>query len=83
MKILILKASDFDWYRIKDFDNLQDVVNYMDKKNRPLILSHNFWYGIDLDSIMYAWSDIGITEEEALMLQKIRYSLKIYDDYIE
>jgi hypothetical protein len=83
MKVVIRKASSDDWYTIKNFETFQSVVDYMNKKNHPLILRDNFFYGMPLDTIMYAWNDVDMTEEKAREMQSIKYELEIYDDYIE
>lgn len=42
MKVIVTKASDDNYSTIKNFNTLEDLINFMGQVKHPLIISHAF-----------------------------------------
>lgn len=78
MDFLIVKASNEEWYELKYFDTIQELINFFDNGKHPLIINLNYWRDAQrIRKWMPEWA------EDAEDIAHCKYELKIYDDYIE
>lgn len=81
MTILVKKANNDFWYKIKEFNTLEDLMHYKDYCRHDIILSKNFLYGKSIEKIMLY--NEKITLEDAKIISEIQYKICIYNSYIE
>lgn len=78
MDFLITKASDDEWYDLRYFDDLQELMEFFDKGKHRLIIDRNYWTADQLRKFgPVNWRD------DAEDIAHCQYELHIYDDYIE
>ena len=79
LRVLVRKASKDNYFSIKTFNSLQDLLAFQNKAG-TIILKHSFFYKEDLKTIRECFN---VTNKVAKRIASIRISLVIYDDYIE
>lgn len=78
MDFLITKASNEEWYELKYFDTIQELMNFFDNGKCRLIIDLNHWRDVQhIRKWLPEWA------EDAEDIAHCKYELKIYDDYIE
>ena len=78
MDFLITKASNEEWYELKYFDTIQELMTFFYNGKCPLIINLNHWRDAQrIHKWMPEWA------EDAEDIAHCKYELKIYDDYIE
>ena len=76
MLVIVFKASNDEWYRIQNVETFEDVLAIAPRT----ILERNFFEHEsveDLRSVGY------FKPNDCKVIPKIKYSVTIYDDYIE
>lgn len=79
LRVLVTKASNDEYFSIKTFNTLEDLMRFQ-KKARRVILESSFFYGMPLSVIRESFQ---VNNKCAKRIQHINIQLIIYDDYIE
>lgn len=79
MKFVISRASSDSVFEVKDFTTIEEIINFMNENNNPLIIQKSSWYQEeDIENMEKWYPNVNVKE-----LVTIPYELEIYDDYIE
>ena len=73
MFVLVTKASNDYWYQFKEVNTIEDIL----KIDKSVIIEPN---SHSVDEITY-WD--GFKKSDALLLEKAKINIIIYDDYVE
>lgn len=73
MLAIITKASSDYWYKFKNIDNAEDLLQF----KHPVIVDSNRY----TKDIAKYWD--GFKKEDIPLLEQAKLHVKIYDDYIE
>lgn len=76
MLVLVFKASDDEWYRIQNVETIEDILAIAPK----VILEKNFF---EYESVEDLRSIGCFNPNDCKVVPRIKYSVTIYDDYIE
>lgn len=79
MKYLITKASSDYWYRIKEFNTLEDLMNFIHNECEDAVVIQKHY----LSKGCFEYWEGMKKEDEDVILNNIKYQIVIYDDYIE
>ena len=93
MTAFIKKASDDYWCKVKNFNTLQDLINFVEESHHDIIISTDvdFFYNIyDDDYLTQAFKEAELQNDreaakyyETIMNNNFDCIVTIYDDYIE
>lgn len=85
MKALITKASDCDYEEIREFDSLEQLLQFAEENGGDLIIStKSESYALDLT--IYDWMDeeaIQRVKEKIKKYGGVEMEVKIYDFWVE
>jgi len=76
MLVLVFKASSDDWYRIRNVETIEDILAIAPR----VILEQNFFENENVEDLR---SDGSFKPNDCEVIPRIKYSVTIYDDYIE
>lgn len=76
--IVVAKASSDDYVNFIDNDNI--TISEICEKMGDVIISKNHFYNKNIKGIQCAW---GCNEEIAKKVSNCKFSMLVYDDYIE
>lgn len=79
MKFVITRTSSDSYLDVKNFSTIEELINFMNKEQQPLIIERNFAFNEDIENIQ-EWCSHGVNPHEIVT---IPYSIEIYDDYRE
>jgi len=79
MKYLITKASDDYWYQIKEFNTIEDLMDFIHNKCKDSVVIQKHY----LSKGVFAYWEGMKKEDENEILNNIKYQIIIYDAYIE
>lgn len=79
MDFFIRKASDYDWYDLKYFDTIQELMEFYEACDNQIIIGTNIW----TDAHYIRESGPKGWKNDAEDIAHCQYELLIYDDYIE
>ena len=79
MKFVISRTSSDSFFEVKNFSTVEEIINFMNENNNPLIIQENFWYQEEDIKNMEEWfPNVNVKE-----LVTIPYGIEIYDEYRE
>lgn len=80
MKVVITKTNHDTWHRYRDFNTLEQLLNYIWSTKHPCILQPNHLFHCNLDTIAYCYDT---TLEDASVIAECGWECEIYNDYRE
>lgn len=78
MKFAITASNANDYFDIKEFQTVEDLIRFMEEKEYDLIITHNDAYKENIKTIQRYNPEVDAEE-----LVKIPYAIEIYDGYRE
>lgn len=81
MELMVIKSNDEYWVRFESYDTVQELIQSMENRHHDLILGTNEFYGEDPEYILEFWEKINLATAEKI--SKIKYTIEIYNSYIE
>ena len=78
-RVLVTKASNDEYFSIKTFNTLEDLMRFQKKAGR-VILESSFFFNMPLSAIRESFQ---VNNKCAKRIKHITTQLIIYDDYIE
>ena len=85
MKFLITKASDLDYFEIKEVSTLEELLTLRKEIGEDVIIEDN-WYYLNpvAEAILHNnYPNYHFTPSQVEEICACQYELQIYDDYIE
>ena len=80
MKVVITKTNHDTWHRCRDFNTLEQLLNYIYSTKEPCILQPNEFFHDDLNTIAYCYNT---TLKDASVIAECDWECEIYNDYRE
>lgn len=78
MKVLVTKASKDYWYKIKEFNTMEDIQKFIKKCGCEIIIGKNRYIN---DSMFEFWE--GMKAKDIPIIKKCPLHIIIYNDYVE
>ena len=79
MKFVISRTSSDSVFEVKDFITIEEIIDFMNENNNPLIIQKSNWYQEeDIENMEKWYPNVNVKE-----LITIPYEIEIYDDYRE
>lgn len=78
MKVLVTKASEDYWYKIKEFNTMEDIQKFIKKCGCEIIIGKNSY---TYDSEFEFWK--GMRAKDIPIIKKCSLHVIIYDSYVE
>ena len=78
MTVVVTKASNPYWYKIKVFNTIEDIQHFMEECENELIVYKNIYTD---DKFFKFWH--GMKTEDIPIIKQCPLHIKIYDDYVE
>ena len=78
MKVLVTKANSDYWYKIREFNTIEDIQDFIEKCHHGIIIEKNSY---TCDSIFDFWD--GMKAEDIPVIKECPLHLTIYNDYVE
>ena len=80
MLVLVTKASDDYWYRIKTVETIDDLFK-IDKKHDLIVSRYNDYKNWTDEEFLDSWDEI--KKEDIPLIKKADCIVTIYNDYVE
>lgn len=82
MLVLMTKASDDYWYRFKEVSSLDDLSEEIEKYEGVVVKLNGYYNNLPyLEENLEYWE--GFNKEDISKMISAKYTVIIYDDYIE
>ncbi len=78
MKAFVTKANSDYWYKIKEFDTMEDIAKFMKEVECGLIIEENDY----TDDVLFEFWD-GMKQEDIPIIKECALHITIYNDYVE
>lgn len=78
MTVLVTKASDDYWYRIRNFNTMEDIQRFIKECKCGIIIERNRYTD---DAIFEYWDDM--KAEDIPTIKRCPLHITIYDSYVE
>ena len=78
MTVLVTKANNDYWYKIKEFNTMEDIQSFIEKCRHPIIIKKNFYTH---DSIFEFWDNM--EAEDIPIIKRCTLHITIYNSYVE
>lgn len=79
MKFAITAASRDDYYMIKEFNTIEELITFYKKANHEIIIGRNECYKEKNLAFVHEYNP----KVDAEQLTTVPYAITIYDDYME
>lgn len=84
MKFLVTKASDLNYFEIKEVSTLEELLAFRKETEEDIIIGDNWYYGNPIrKEILSLHTDYNLSPEKVEEIGACQYELQIYDDAIE
>ncbi len=80
MTFLVTRNDSENWYKFKEFNTLEDLIEYKEHVYKEIILQRNFWYKEEIKFIIEHLE--GVTLEDAKKMRETKYEICICYEYI-
>lgn len=78
MTVLVTKASDDYWYRIRNFNTMEDIQRFIKECKCGIIIERNCYTD---DAIFEFWDDM--KAEDIPTIKRCPLHITIYNSYVE
>lgn len=78
MKVLVTKANSDYWYKIKEFNTMEDIQDFIKECHHSIIIEKNSY---TYDHAFDFWD--GMKAEDIPIIKKCSLHLTIYNSYVE
>ena len=78
MTVLVTKASDDYWYKIKEFHTMEDIQKLIKECHHSIIIEKNSYTN---DEIFEFWD--GMKTEDIPIIKQCPLHITIYNNYVE
>lgn len=78
MKVLVTKANNDYWYKIKSFNTMEDIKQFIKECHCGIIIERNIYTD---DEIFEFWD--GIKPEDIPTIKQCPLHITIYNSYVE
>lgn len=78
MKAFISKASEDYWYKIKEFNTMEDIQKFIEKCGCEIIIGKNEYTN---NNMFKFWK--GMKSKDIPIIKKCSLHIIIYDSYVE
>ena len=78
MKVLVTKANSDYWYKIKSFDTMEDIQQFIKECRCGIIIKRNEYTD---DNIFEFWD--GMKAKDIPIIKECPLHITIYNDYVE
>jgi len=78
MKVLVTKANSDYWYKIKSFNTMEDIQQFIKECHCGIIIERNHYND---DDIFESWE--GMKAEDIPIIQQCSLHITIYNSYVE
>jgi len=78
MTVLVTKASDDYWYRIRNFNTIEDIQRFIKECKCGIIIERNHYTD---DRIFEFWDDM--KAEDIPIIKRCPLHVTIYNSYVE
>ena len=85
MEFLVMKANNDYWYKIENYETIEELTSAIEKRHHGFIIRKNDFHGQDPLEI-YKWftyDNRTMTMETARKISTLKYQITIYNGYIE
>lgn len=79
MNFLVTKANHDYWFKIENYNTLEELLENMEKRHSPYIIEKNPHKNIE--EMVDFWE--GMDRKTAEKIAKLKYHIIIYNDYVE
>lgn len=79
MTVLITKANSDYWYKVENYNTLEELYNMIIKRKCPIIIRRNVFYTEPKDFDFWE----GMKEEDIPKICKAKLHIEIYNGYVE
>lgn len=84
MKFIVTKASDINYFEIKEVSTLEELLAFREETGEDVIIGENWYYRNPIsNAILSLCADYNLSPEKVEEICACSYELQIYDDYIE
>ena len=78
MKVLVTKANSDYWYKIKSFNTMEDIQQFIKDCHHGIIIERNHYTD---DDIFEFWD--GMKAEDIPIIKQCPLNITIYNGYVE
>ena len=78
MTILVTKANHDYWYKIKEFNTIEDIYNFIKQCKHSIIIEENSYTN---DNVFKYWD--GMKKEDIPIIKKCSLHIIIYNSWVE
>ena len=78
MTVLVTKANSDYWYKIKEFNTMEDIQRFIEKCRCDIIIEKNAYTN---DELFEFWD--GMKAEDIPIIKRCSLHIMIYNSYVE
>lgn len=79
MKVFVTKANNYKWYKIEEYNTMEDLYKMIDRRKHPVIIRKNGFFYHNPIAFKF-WEG---KEEDIPEVMNCKLEVQIYNGYVE